>query len=259
MTKANFTSINVVLDKSGSMGGLTNDTIGSFNKFIAEQKDVPGEAVFTLCTFADHSTIVHDFVKLATVPDLNTKSYSPGGNTALLDALGSTINHVGAKLAAMPEDERPEKVIFLVITDGEENVSREFKKEQIKSMVEHQKDVYNWEFVFIGANIDAFHGGQSMGFTAANSVSYNATKGGTHQLYSSISSNMRSYRLADSIAYNAANASAAGAGFFGQTGVSPTSQPATPTAPVAPTQDMTIPGIGPADADADADATKSNP
>jgi hypothetical protein len=241
MTKQNFTSINVVLDKSGSMGSLTQDTIGSFNQFLTEQKEVPGEAAFTLCTFDDDYRLVHDFVKLGTVPDLNTKSYRPGGNTALLDALGSTINSVGAKLAAMPEDERPEKVIFLVVTDGEENCSRRFTKEQIKSMVEHQRDVYKWEFVFIGANIDAFHAGQSFGFSAQNSVGYNATKGGTHQLYSSISSNLRSYRLADAVSYNAS------ADFFGQTGVTPTSPTATPATPVDPTQQMTIPGVGPVD------------
>ncbi len=239
MTKANFTSINVVLDKSGSMGSLTQDTIGSFNQFLSEQKDVPGEAAFTLCTFDDDYRLVHDFVKLGTVPELNTKSYRPGGNTALLDALGSTIDTVGAKLAGMPEDERPEKVIFLVITDGEENSSHRFTIDQIKSKVEHQRDVYKWEFVFIGANIDAFHEGQSLGISAANSVSYNATKGGTHQLYGSVSSNLRSYRLADAAQY-----AASGSNFFNGTGVTPTSQNVTPT---TPTVDNTIPGVGPTD------------
>lgn len=262
MTKPNFTSINVVLDKSGSMGSLTQDTIGSFNQFLTEQKEVPGEAAFTLCTFDDDYRLVHDFVKLGTVPNLDTKSYRPGGNTALLDALGSTIDTVGAKLAGMPEDERPEKVIFLVITDGEENSSHRFTKDQIKSKVEHQRDVYKWEFVFIGANIDAFHAGQSFGFSAQNSVGYNATKGGTHQLYSSISSNLRSYRLADSVSYNAS------ADFFGQTGVTPTSPTATPTStvtpastvtPVDPTQNMTIPGVGPVDPDAKGGSSQGNP
>lgn len=216
MTKENFASINVIIDRSGSMGPLTNDTIGSFNKFLADQKDVPGEAAFTLCTFSSSSTVVHDFVKLGSVPDLDTKSYMPGGGTALLDALGTTINSVGAKLAAMPEDERPSKVIFLVITDGEENSSHEFTKEQVKAMVEHQRDAYKWEFVFMGANIDAFHAGTSYGFTAANSVSYDATKGGTEQLYSAVSNNLRSYRVSN-ISENAGNLD-----FFGQTGTTPT-------------------------------------
>lgn len=236
MTKENFTSINVVIDKSGSMSHLATDTIGSFNTFLAEQKVVPGEAAFTLCTFNDDYSLVHDFVKLGTVPDLNAKSYRPSGSTALLDALGTTINSVGAKLAAMPEDERPSKVIFLIITDGQENASHNFKKEQIKAMIEHQRDVYKWEFVFIGANIDAFHEGQSLGISAQNSVSYNATKGGTHQLYSAVSSNLRSYRISDA-GQNQVD-------FFGQTGVTPTSQTTTPTAPTTP---MTIPGTGPTD------------
>lgn len=194
MTKENFASINVIIDRSGSMLELAADTIGSFNTFLTEQKDVPGEAAFTLCTFNTDYSLVHDFIKLGTVPNLDAKTYKPSGGTALLDAMGTTINSVGQKLAAMPEDERPSKVIFLIITDGEENSSKRFTKEQIKSMVEHQRDTYKWEFVFMGANIDAFSVGQSLGVSAQNSVSYDATKGGTHQLYGSISSSMSSYR-----------------------------------------------------------------
>lgn len=253
MTKENFTSINVIIDKSGSMGGLTADTIGSFNTFLAEQKVVPGEAAFTLCTFNTDYSLVHDFVKLGSVPDLNSKTYRPSGGTALLDALGTTINSVGAKLAAMPEDERPSKVIFLVITDGEENSSKTFKKEQIKAMVEHQRDVYKWEFVFIGANIDAFSEGQSLGFSGQNSVSYNATRGGTHKLYSAVSSNMRSYRLADAGQY-----AASGADFFGQTGVTPTTDPTTPDPTAAPVQG-TIPGTGPIGSGSGSGSSQGNP
>lgn len=240
MTKPNFTSINVIIDQSSSMAPLAAETITSFNQFLAEQKEVPGEAAFTLCTFSTDYTLVHDFVKLASISGLDDKTYRPGGWTALLDALGTTINSVGSKLAAMPEDERPSKVIFLVITDGEENRSRKFTKAQIKSMVEHQRDTYKWEFVFIGANVDAFHDGQSYGFSAANSVGYNATAGGTHQLYSSVSSNLRSYRLSD-----AAQNASGNLDFFGQTGVTPTSATPTPSTPVDP--NATVPGVGPSD------------
>lgn len=194
MTKENFTSINVIIDQSGSMGHLATDTIGSFNTFVTEQKAVPGEASFTLCTFNDDYRLVHDFVKLASVPDLDSKVYRPNGSTALLDAVGNTINSVGAKLAAMPEDERPSKVIFLIITDGHENASRTFTKDQIKGMIEHQRNTYNWEFVFMGANIDAIGEGTSLGISGSNSMNYDATKGGTHKLYSAVSSNMSSYR-----------------------------------------------------------------
>lgn len=194
MTKENFTSINVIIDKSGSMGHLTEDTIGSFNTFLADQKTVPGEAVFTLCTFNTDYNLVHDFVKLGSVPDLNSKVYRPNGGTALLDAMGTTINAVGAKLAAMPEDERPSKVIFLIITDGQENSSHTFEAAQVKAMVEHQRDTYKWEFVFMGANIDSIAEGQALGISMNNSMNYEASAAGTRSLYNTVSDSLRSYR-----------------------------------------------------------------
>ena len=194
MTNPNLTSINVIIDQSGSMQGLQTDTIGGYNGFLADQKQAPGEALFTLCTFNDDYRLVHDFVKVASVPDLNTTTYKPQGSTALLDAMGETITEVGRKLSAMKEEDRPSKVIFLVVTDGQENASTRYKKAQIRDMVTHQSDVYNWEFIFMGANMDAVTEGTSLGFSGRNSVSYDATRGGTDQLYKSISSNTTSYR-----------------------------------------------------------------
>lgn len=198
MTKQNFTSINVIIDASGSMEHLTQDTIGSFNGFLKEQKAFPGEAAFTLCTFNTDYRLVHDFTKIAGVPDLDTVTYQARGGTALLDAMGTTIDSVGRKLAAMPEDQRPDKVIFLIITDGHENSSCRYHAEQIKTMVEHQKDTYSWEFVFMGANIDAIAGGVSLGIDARNTLNYAATAAGTKGLYSTISSSMNSYRASNS-------------------------------------------------------------
>ena len=198
MTKENFTSINVIVDASGSMQHLTHDTIGSFNSFLAEQKVVPGEAALTLCTFNTDYRLVHDFVQLAGVPNLNAKVYHPEGGTALLDAMGTTMDSVGRKLAAMPEEERPSKVIFLVITDGHENSSRRFSAQQIKDMVQHQKDVYSWEFVFMGANIDAIAAGTDLGISMQNTMNYVPSAAGTADLYKSISSNMTSYRASNS-------------------------------------------------------------
>lgn len=198
MTKENFTSINVIVDASSSMAPLTTDTIGSFNTFLKDQKAFPGEALFTLCTFNTDYRLVHDFVKIASVKDLDDTTYVANGWTALLDAMGTTIDSVGRKLASMPEDERPSKVIFLIITDGEENRSHRYTREQIKSMVSHQRDVYNWEFVFMGANIDAITTGTSLGISASNSLNYAATSAGTHQLYRSVSENMSSYRASNS-------------------------------------------------------------
>lgn len=197
MTKENFTSINVIIDRSGSMSHLASDTIGSFNTFLADQKIVPGEAAFTLCTFNTDYSLVHDFIKLATVPDLNEVTYRPSGGTSLLDALGTTINSVGQKLAAMAEDDRPSKVIFLVITDGQENSSRLFDRAQIRSMVEHQQSAYNWEFVFMGANVDSFSEGTSLGIAGRNSVNYEATRGGTAKLYGAVSDSLRTYRISE--------------------------------------------------------------
>lgn len=194
MTKENLTSINVIIDRSGSMGGLATDTIGGFNTFIAEQKLIPGEVLFTLCTFSYSNSIVHDAVPLTEVPDLDAKTYAPSGGTALLDAMGETMDRVGAKLAAMPEEERPSKVLFLIITDGQENSSVKYSAEQIKGMVEHQKGAYNWEFVFMGANIDAITEGAALGISTQNTMNYDATSVGTKSLYRSISESTTSYR-----------------------------------------------------------------
>ena len=192
--KDNLTAIAYVMDASSSMSGLTKETISSFNQFIKDQKDVPGEAVFSLCVFNSDYRLVHDFVPLQNVEELNTISYRCSGCTALLDAMGTTIDALGTKLAAMPEEARPSKVIVLVVTDGEENSSRKFTLEQIKDKVTHQREVYNWEFVFMGANIDAITAGTSLGFSAHNSVQYDATNVGTQSLYRSVSAGMTSYR-----------------------------------------------------------------
>lgn len=194
MTKQNFTSINVIIDRSGSMSGLATDTIGGFNGFVAEQKLIPGDVLFTLCTFSYSSTLVHDSVALSDVPDLNPTTYAPSGGTALLDAMGETMDSVGAKLAALPEDQRPSKVLFLIITDGQENSSNKYTASQIKTMVEHQKEAYNWEFVFMGANIDAIAEGSALGISTQNTMDYEATSVGTKNLYRSISENTSRYR-----------------------------------------------------------------
>jgi hypothetical protein len=216
MTKPNLTSINVIIDQSDSMHNLANDTIGGFNSFLADQKALTGEAVLTLCTFNTDYRLVHDFVHLSGIPDLSSKSYAPSGGTALLDAMGTTITEVGKKLAAMKEEDRPSKVIFLIITDGQENSSKTYRKQQIADMVKHQQDTYSWEFVFMGANIDAMAEGSSLGISTRNTMNYAPTAAGTKSLYRSISENMSSYRSSGSSRAN----------FFDQSGSTP---PATTT------------------------------
>lgn len=217
MTKQDFTAITVIADASGSMSHLQLDTIGSINSFLKTQKEFPGEAVFTFVTFNNLSHTVADFVKLASAENVSTSTYRPSGGTALLDAMGDAITSVGQRLASLPEEERPSKVLFLIITDGQENSSHRYTQEQIKSMVEHQRQVYSWEFVFIGANIDAFAAGTSLGISGTNSVSYQATSAGTARLYDTISESTKSYRSSHS---------SLAPDFF--------NQPSTPTTPVTP-------------------------
>ena len=192
--KENFTSINVIIDRSGSMSTLATDTIGGFNTFLTDQKGQPGEAVLTLCTFNTDYRLVHDFVRLTSVPNLDAKSYSPSGGTALLDAMGATITEVGKKLAAMNEDDRPSKVIVLVITDGQENSSRKYTKQQVADMVKHQQDTYNWEFMFFGASLDQVADGVALGISTQNSMNYSPTGVGVKSLYRSISDSTTTYR-----------------------------------------------------------------
>jgi Mg-chelatase subunit ChlD len=196
--KDNFTSISVVLDRSGSMAPLLNDTLGSFNKFLNDQKAVAGDAIFTLALFDDKYNLVHDCKSISEVPELNKDTYTIGGSTALLDAIGKTINETGAKLAAMKEEDRPSKVILVVITDGEENCSREFGGEtgraKIMQMMEHQQTKYNWDCIFLGAQASAIQAGTSMGFAATSSYKYASTSGGTKRLFDSLSAGISNSR-----------------------------------------------------------------
>ncbi len=150
MVDKNLTEIVAILDRSGSMQNLRTDTIGGFNSFIAEQKKAEGKAVLTLVQFDDLYQIDYEGKDINDVADLDETTYVPRGSTALLDAVGRTINAVGSRLAKLPEDQRPGQVIFLVITDGQENTSREFQAEKVKEMVKHQTDTYQWSFIFMG-------------------------------------------------------------------------------------------------------------
>jgi len=170
--KKDLTEIVIVLDESGSMSSCKSDTIGGFNEFLSTQKKIKGEANVTLVKFSDYYKVVNDGTALEHVSPLNESNYTPSYSTALLDAVGRTINSVGNRLSSLPEDQRPEKVIFAVITDGYENASKEFKREKIFEMVTHQKTKYNWEFLFLGADIDAW--GKEIGITSNVNVDKNA-------------------------------------------------------------------------------------
>lgn len=194
MTQENYTSINMVLDRSGSMTKLAVETISGFNKFLTEQKKVDGKATLTLATFASDYSLIHDCVPLDSVKDLTTETYKTGGYTALLDAVAMTIDATGRKLAAMPEDERPRKVIFVIITDGQENFSRQFDREKVFEKISHQRDKYSWEFVYIGANQDAIQEGIKFGISGSNSINYVADEVGTAAIFANVSNNTSTYR-----------------------------------------------------------------
>lgn len=176
------------------MKNLTAETISGFNTFLADQKKVEGEATLTLATFSSNYTLVHDCMPLQKVGDLTTASYQATGWTALLDAIGMTINATGSKLAAMKEEDRPSKVIVVVITDGAENYSKEFTRDKILEMIAHQREKYSWEFVFLGASIEQVQESVNLGITASNSIMYTTDAAGVAASYSSISSNMTAYR-----------------------------------------------------------------
>ncbi len=184
--KDNSTFIAVVLDRSGSMMGVREATINGLNEFIKGQKEIPGEATFTLAQFDHEHSLTFDSVPLASVPTITNEMYVPRGNTALFDAIGKTIDTLGEKLASMAEAERPGKVIVVVQTDGEENASKLFTAAQIKEKIKHQTDKYSWQFVFLGANIDAATTADSFGISKGSTLQYNSTIKGSKTMYASL-------------------------------------------------------------------------
>ena len=165
--KDNYTHICIVLDASGSMRCVEEDTKGSFNTFIKEQQNAPGEATLDVYQFADTSAKIIDFVDLSQLQKNLMDHYRCNGVTALNDAVCQAIDETGQKLASMCEDERPSKVLFVILTDGEENASKRFTHIDVKQRIQQQTEVYKWGFIFLGANQDAFATGQKMGISAS--------------------------------------------------------------------------------------------
>lgn len=190
MTDKNLTEIIAIIDRSGSMSTLCAETIGGFNSFVEEQKiETAGKALLTLVQFDDQYQIDYEGVDINDVKPLNEETYVPRGWTALLDAVGKTINTVGERLSKMPDEKRPGTVIFLIITDGMENSSKEFKAGKVKEMVKHQTDKYQWSFVFMGGgDIESQRDqGMGIGVAASNAYGYAANAGGTRALYNNVS------------------------------------------------------------------------
>ena len=199
--RQDLTDISVVLDRSGSMEAVRADTIGGFNNFLDTQKKQPGEALLTLMQFDTEFDLVHSGRNVRDVPALTQDTFVPRGLTALLDAIGRTINATGARLSAMPEEQRPSKVLFVIMTDGFENSSKEFHEPQINDMINAHRTKYSWEFVFLGANQDAIKTAASMGIPQKTSMTYATNAIGTQNVFRSASILASTYRATGQAAF----------------------------------------------------------
>ena len=185
--KKNLTEMVFILDKSGSMSGLEADTIGGFNSMIEKQKKEDGEALVSTVLFSDESVVLHDRVDLRKIEPMTDRQYYVGGCTALIDAIGGAIHHIGNVHKYAREEDRPEHTIFIITTDGMENASRHYSAERVKEMVNRQKEKYGWEFLFLGANIDAVETAARYGINEDRAVTFRNDARGQALNYESIS------------------------------------------------------------------------
>jgi uncharacterized protein YegL len=192
--KPRYTDISIVLDRSGSMESVRSDAIGGFNAFLADQQGTGGAATITLVQFDNIYEVVYSAIPLTDARPLDNSTFVPRGSTALLDAIGRTVHATGKRLETMAEDRRPEKVVFVILTDGLENASQEFTAQKVNDMISHQRDVYKWEFVFLGANQDAITTAANLGIHASHSLTYAANRDGVKMAFRSLSKHLAGYR-----------------------------------------------------------------
>lgn len=192
--KQNLTEIVFILDRSGSMAGLEDDTIGGFNAMIAKQQKEQGEAFVSTVLFDNISEVIHDRVDIQKVEPMTRKDYYVRGCTALLDAVGKAIHHIGNVHKYAREEDRPEKTIFVITTDGMENASRQYSYKDLKRIIERQKEKYGWEFLFLGANIDAAKEAARFGINPDRAANYHADRQGTAVIYEAVSDAVCSVR-----------------------------------------------------------------
>lgn len=185
--KKGLTEIVFILDRSGSMSGLEADTIGGFNSLIAKQKKEEGQAIVSTVLFDDRSEVLHDRVPLESIKTMTDRDYFVRGCTALLDAIGGAIHHIGNVHKYAREEDRPEKTLFIITTDGMENSSRHYTYPKVKAMVERQKSRYGWEFLFLGANIDALEVAGHFGINKDYAANYHCDEEGTALNYEVLS------------------------------------------------------------------------
>ena len=192
--KKGLTELVFILDKSGSMGGLETDTIGGYNAMLAKQQEVEGECHITTVLFDNNYELLYDRIDIKAVSPISEKEYKVGGSTALLDAIGRTIHKISNAQKHTADDYRAEKVMFVIITDGEENSSREYSAEKIKAQIEMQKEKYEWEFIFLGANIDAIETAGRFGISADRAQNYHSDSEGVELNFRIISEAVSKYR-----------------------------------------------------------------
>lgn len=194
--KNNITELVFILDRSGSMSGLEADTIGGFNSLIEKQKQQDGECFVSTILFDNDSEVLHDRVRLADVKPMTDRDYTVRGCTALLDAIGGAIRHIAnIHKYARPEDV-PEHTVFVITTDGMENASHRYDADRVKRMIEHEKEKYGWEFLFLAANIDAVTTAKRFGIAESRAVNYHADRQGTEIIYDTVSEAVCSVRAA---------------------------------------------------------------
>lgn len=193
----NLTELVLILDRSGSMAGLESDTIGGYNSMLKKQKKTTGEVLVSTVLFNECSQVVYDRVPLSRMPKMTEKEYCAYGSTALLDAVGGAIHHIANVHKYAREKDRPGKTIFVIITDGLENASRRYSYEQVKKMLVRQKKKYGWEFLFLGANIDAVKTASSIGISADRAANYHCDHTGTILNYEVLSETVCEMRCSE--------------------------------------------------------------
>ena len=193
-----YTHITIILDRTGSMESIRDDTIGGFNVFLSEQQDAPGEATMSLVQFdsQDPYEVIQEFTPIADIDKLSRDTYVPRAATPLLDAVGRGINDLDQQLGALANDRKPAKVVFAIVTDGKENASREFSREQITKMIDEKQKQDKWQFVFLSADMAAIREAREVGFMAKKSLAFDKSAAGTARAWGSLSGRVSDYRSA---------------------------------------------------------------
>jgi ADP-ribosyl-[dinitrogen reductase] hydrolase len=194
--KSDYTHISVILDRTGSMGSIRDDTIGGYNTYLEKQQDEPGEATLTLVQFdsQDPYEVIHHFLPIRDVPNLTRQTYVPRGSTPLLDAIGRGINDLEQSLATLPDGGRPSQVVMAIVTDGEENASLEFTRTQIAQMIQEKQKQLDWQFVFLSADLNAIDDAEANGVLPSHAMAYDQTASGTRDAWGALSARTSDFR-----------------------------------------------------------------